>query len=112
MSKKSDVSATVSKWLFIITLVIIGLACFVTNPDKELHQKAVYEEIISTISEDDSGARVVVEFFGEKLGGANLVPLKRENYLIFSVGKVDDRFYTFGILGQVFVINSEDKSEK
>lgn len=95
-----------------IAWVIFLIAAAVLNPPREKHQEAAYEKVKSVVARGDPVARAIVDWAGDQFVGADKMPVDRTNLLVFSVGEVEDGFYTIGVLGQVIVLLDEKKLKR
>lgn len=99
------------KLLFILlALLLLAGACVITRPDKEKHSEAIVEAIVDAMNKKTE-LKADKEAIISALNNAISPLIKVENYHIFSIGKMKysgkNKDITFGILGNVFLLNKE-----
>ena len=90
-------------------LLVVGIlaALFITNPSKEQHNNKMAEalnEKVGNSKEKSSLAHSLGMSIASKLMN-NVVEV--HNYYLFSLGEMNDKTVTLGILGNVFIINKD-----
>ena len=94
-----------------ILSVLIVVACIVlaiTNPGEEAHKKAVYDKVPGEVG--------VPGFLGEVAGNVlenlDVVPLKYNNYFLFSTVTFREEIVSVGLLQHVHATDWSDSEEK
>lgn len=100
------------KWI-IIGLIV--LAAIFTCPDQRDHRKAIQQEMMDEADQPDGTSEAIANALGGLFVGAVLDgTLQVKNYLVFSVGKINNPFngesktVSWGLFGHVFVRDIDD----
>jgi hypothetical protein len=86
---------------FAFLLVIVACAVlFVTNPNQDSHRKAVYESIAASKTQSEFLGRIAADF----LGDVDVLPLKYNNYYLFSTTTMNGDTVSVGGFSRVWKI--------
>lgn len=87
------------RWAFVF-LAAMAVVCSVTNPNEDEHREAVSNRV-----QADLGP--VERLAASALPVKNILPLKYENFLLGSIGTVNGRTVSFGLLRNVIVTTGQ-----
>ena len=92
---------------FRIGLLLVIVACIalgVTNPGEDAHKRVVYDQVVDKVGMEG----VLGEIAGEALGNLDVVPLRYNNYLLFSTTAFRDDTVSVGLLTRVWATNWQE----
>jgi hypothetical protein len=101
--------------LFFLAFVILFLAA--TNPSTEDHRQKVSEKVMDDVSgkseADGNSWQQLGKEIGRRIGGALIEKvISRENYLLFSLGKIEfmgeTKYVSLGLAGMVWIFEKSD----
>jgi len=117
------------KNLFVLTIGLIALTAFFTNPNQNRHKEEIKNKVTSIIqksknepsNKSDGGLEQAGQALGMMIGGAiidgiidNII--STDNYILFSTTKLNwdgnTRIIGFGAFGNVFISNKLDEAVK
>jgi hypothetical protein len=104
--------------LFFIAFIILFLAA--TNPSTEDHRQKVSGKVLDNLSNksdaDGNSWQQLGTEIGRRIGGALIEKvISRENYLLFSLGKIEfmgkTKYVSLGLAGMVWIFEKSDNAD-
>jgi len=92
---------------FRVGLLLVVIACIalgVTNPGEDAHKRLVYDRLANKVGMEG----VLGEIAGEALGNLDVVPLRYNNYVLFSTTAFRDDTVSVGLLTRVWATGREE----
>ncbi len=84
--------------LILVALIVLCGALAVTNPGQDAHRKAFY----TSVGTEAVKSEVLGKMAADVLGDANIVPLKYNNYFLFSTTTLNGKTETVGLFSRVW----------
>ena len=86
------------KRLSLVLLIVLGAALAATNPGQDAHRKAFYASVGTEKTESELLGKIAAEI----LGDVDLIPLKYNNYFVFSTTTLTGETASVGLLSRVW----------
>ncbi len=87
-----------AKLIAVVALVGLCGALAVTNPNQDAHRKAYYASLATQTAKNEVVGRIAADI----LGDANVVPLKYNNYFLFSTTTLNNKTTSVGVFSRVW----------
>jgi hypothetical protein len=84
--------------LVLVVLVILCIVLAITNPGQDAHKKAFY----ASVGTEQAKSEVLGNIAAEVLGDVDLIPLKYNNYIVFSTTTLNGKMTSFGLFSHVW----------
>ncbi|MBN2474902.1 MAG: hypothetical protein JXB62_09870 [Pirellulales bacterium] len=94
--------------IIVLLLVAIGVALVILNPGETVHKKALYQHMAGEAGMDG----VLGDVAGDVLKGLDIVPLKYNNYFVYSTMTLQGDTVSVGFLNYARPVSWEGLKEK